>query len=149
MNKKVYTERSRGGFTLIELLVVIAIIGILAAIIMVSLSSARQKAYDASDISNVRSLMSAIELYKNDNADTPPTPANLTAALVPTYVSKLPAGIDATTYFNGGTNGYCLITPNAMRSGNVGVKGFYFYAKDGTTGYTTGAGKPGAYLDCK
>ncbi|EKD56546.1 MAG: hypothetical protein ACD_58C00151G0008 [uncultured bacterium] len=145
MIKKVYTERSRSGFTLIELLVVIAIIGILASIILVSLGSARQKARDASDQSNVRSLMSAIELSKNDSNDdfAPEKLANLVTAK---YVSKVPEGFEAGYFRSDDKTGYCLVASNAMRSGENAKE--YFYAKDGTTGYTTNKTKPGSYVAC-
>jgi len=64
MNKK--------GFTLIELLVVIAIIGLLSTLAVVSLSGARTKARDAKRTSDLRTIQSALELYRNENADALP-----------------------------------------------------------------------------
>ncbi len=100
---KALKNRTR-GFTLIELLVVIAIIGILSSVVLASLSTARQKARDATRISDIKNVQLALELYydgtqsypKNAAAATADTAVdidaanNTSAALVPTYIPKMP-----------------------------------------------------------
>lgn len=78
------------GFTLIELLVVIAIIGILSSVVLASLNSARKKSRDARRVADIGQLRLALELYFDSTRDYP-TPANLSANLVPTYIPSLPA----------------------------------------------------------
>ncbi len=107
------------GFTLIELLVVIAIIGVLSSIVLASLNTARTKGQDAARIADVKSLEMAMELYYNDysgyptsngsgNGDVPLSDATLTTALVPKYITSLPAALVADGdhyYANGATSG--------------------------------------------
>ena len=138
MNKKLMR-----GFTLIELLVVISIIGILASMIAVSLNTANQKAKDAKVLSDTRNLMSAVELFKNDDAGNavPTTAANLTA-LVPTYISVVP---DATKYkyldcTSGGNVSYLIYGGPLVGKGVNNGK--YFWAMDGSTGYSTSTTLP-------
>ena len=125
MNGTIYINSRAKGFTLIELLVVIAIIGVLATIVLASLNSARTKGQDATRISDVKSLETALELYYNDHNTYPQSPvgngdvflndATLNAALVPTYLSGMPAILvaDSAHYYGvgngGGTNQYGLL----------------------------------------
>ena len=82
--------KNKKGFTLIELLVVIAIIGILSSVVLASLNTARRKSRDARRVADIGQLRLALELYFDANRDYP-TPANLSANLVPTYIQSLPA----------------------------------------------------------
>ena len=94
------------AFTLIELLVVIAIIGLLSSVVLASLNTARLKARDARRIADIKQLQIATELYFDSNNAYPacrafspwsasqwgnPNPSCLYSALVPTYISRLPA----------------------------------------------------------
>lgn len=89
------------GFTLIELLVVISIIGLLTSVILVALQSARLNARDIQRISDLRQIQNALQLYYVDHNGTYPLTSSTNnasndwgplfkAALVPTYISKLP-----------------------------------------------------------
>ncbi len=98
--------KHKNGFTLIELLVVVALISLLSSIVFASLNSARAKARDAQRAAAVRQVQIALELYYDangyyapdtdsaggggGNGDLPFTDPMLTAALTPTYISKLP-----------------------------------------------------------
>ena len=67
-------KRYQKGFTLIELLVVIAIIGLLSTLAVVSLNSARAKARDARREADIKLLNNAIQLYIQENNESPLVP---------------------------------------------------------------------------
>lgn len=102
MNSKKDKIVFKGGFTLIELLIVIAIIGILSTIGLMALNGAREKARDAQRKSDIAQIMKALALYAEDHEQSYPNPADdnsyetittssLPAALVPAYISRIPA----------------------------------------------------------
>ncbi|MGI6454427.1 MAG: type II secretion system protein [bacterium] len=104
----------KSGFTLIELLIVVAIIGILAAIAVPNFMNAQVRAKVARSESDLRSLATALEMYRIDNNNYPPTPdtaenlrfarlAKLTSPVA--YMSSVPLdpfreGIDPTNSGN-------------------------------------------------
>ena len=95
MNKKFEQERgikmrAKKGFTLIEILIVVVILGILAAVVIPQFTDASTDAKFSSLKSNLQTVRSQIQLYKINNLDTPPTLAGFTAAMVPTYLQKVP-----------------------------------------------------------
>jgi prepilin-type N-terminal cleavage/methylation domain-containing protein len=136
-------QNSHKAFTLIELLVVIAIIALLASIVLVALGSARVKSRDAKRVADLTAVNNALELYYSDNGHYPntnnnwtsfdspaysgnpvfgPDAANLTAALVPTYLAAGPSdpkslGGDSGYLYNSNGIDYLLIayrTPENM-----------------------------------
>ena len=64
---------NKKGFTLIELLIVISIIGILSSLLMVNFIGVRQRGRDAQRKSNIRQIQAALELYRTDQSNYPPT----------------------------------------------------------------------------
>jgi prepilin-type N-terminal cleavage/methylation domain-containing protein len=89
-----FTKPGFRGFTLIELLVVIAIIGLLSTVIAAPITEARKKGRDSKKISDLRSVYTAINIFADDNAGD--YPASL-AALVPRYLTNIPANAGAST----------------------------------------------------
>lgn len=75
------------SFTLVELMIVVTIIGILAAIAVPRMSNLITKARDASTKGNLGVLRSAIHIYYADNLEYP---GELTAGVVPKYISSIP-----------------------------------------------------------
>jgi type II secretion system protein G len=100
MNKRV------SGFTIVELLVVIVVIAILAAITIVAYNGIQARARDSERSSEMQTIEKALALYFVDNGGYPncsggtyaagSTPGGcgvsaLASALVPKYISTLPA----------------------------------------------------------
>jgi prepilin-type N-terminal cleavage/methylation domain-containing protein len=65
--------RNRSAFTLIELLIVVAIIAILAAIAVPNFLEAQTRAKVGRVLSDFRTLSTALESYRADNPDYPPS----------------------------------------------------------------------------
>lgn len=95
-------KKSARGFTLIEILVVIGIIAVLAGIVLVAINPARQfaQANNSQRSSNVNTILNAVGQYMADNKGAVPPGITdsvaevseaLCAALVPNYISALPA----------------------------------------------------------
>ncbi len=63
----------REAFTLIELLIVMAIISILAAIALINMLEAQTRSKVARSRADLRALMTALESYRTDFVDYPPT----------------------------------------------------------------------------
>ena len=61
------------GFTLIELLVVIVIIAALATMLTANFVGVRQRGRDAQRKSDLRQIQSALELFRADNGNYPPS----------------------------------------------------------------------------
>jgi prepilin-type N-terminal cleavage/methylation domain-containing protein len=93
----------RKGFTLIELLVVVAVISLLASIVVTALNTARAESRDTRRKSDLHQIYNAMELYVNDNGQTPPLNyggswqviandacTGLGNYLVPKYMSSIP-----------------------------------------------------------
>lgn len=99
--------RTNRGFTIVELLIVILVIGILAAITLAAFNGVQRKARDSDRKTDISAIKKALELYYVDNGTYPsstgsttinaswttsadPSWANLSAQLVPKYMSTLP-----------------------------------------------------------
>lgn len=110
-NRQIKTNKN-AGFTLIELLVVIGILAVLLAIVLIAINPARQfgQANDTKRRSDTGAILNAVGAYAADNAGAlpagiPAAPANMASggidicdALVPTYISALPADPKNGTY---------------------------------------------------
>ena len=123
---------AKRGFTLIELLVVIAIIGILSSVVLASLGTARVKARDATRISDMKNVQLALELYYDSTQSYPPNTTGtanaytfagpqLVAALVPTYIPKLP--VDPTQTGAVAYHYVALLSPTTLTDCSSGAVG--------------------------
>lgn len=76
-----------GGFVLI------AVIGIIAAIAIPNLLTAMQRSRQKRSMADMRTIAAAVEAYATDKNAYPPatTASELSSALVPTYMAKVPA----------------------------------------------------------
>lgn len=114
MNKSINKNKRSQGFTIVELLIVIVVIAILAAITVVAYSGIQERARDSQRASDIKTISKALEMYYLDNQSYPgsncgsacPSPKKINPswattsdgswkvledALVPKYISKLPA----------------------------------------------------------
>lgn len=71
--------KSKSGFTIVELLIVIVVIGILAAITIVAYNGLQARARNSVRVGDIKNIQKALELYKIDNGDYPPTSASPSA----------------------------------------------------------------------
>jgi type II secretion system protein G len=84
---------NKKGFTLIELLIVVAIIGIIAAIAIPNLLNAIQRGRQKRTMADMRAIGTAVEAFAVDNNNYPDDGSpvtNITAAVEPRYIKKLP-----------------------------------------------------------
>ena len=124
------------GFTLIELLVVIAIIGILAALVVTQLGAARVKARNSSAKSDVTEAGKAIEVFKNDDANSTSAVALSWggAALTTIGLSTINSAGTMTNHFTSifnGTESVASLTYGLSFSQTPGANQTYTYATHG------------------
>jgi general secretion pathway protein G len=118
------------GFTLIELLVVVLILGILSVIAVVAVNNARSTAIAKACKSSAVTVINALDQYNVDKAGYPSqagasyTSTELSTALVPNYLKKLPdIGNKAPT----GSDYALTVTYTAASGGNVATIGVAGY----------------------
>lgn len=116
----------RKAFSFIELIVVITIIAILSVAGMISYGSVSMKSRDSRRISDLEKMRMALEMARQLGTTYP---AN-TAALVPTYLEKIPTDPKSGNYFYTQLNG--------------GYK-YTIWAKVEDPGITTGSYGGGSY----
>lgn len=78
------------GFTLIEIMVVVVILGILAAIIVPKIMDRPDDARIIAAKNDVRAIMSALKLYRLDNATYPSTEQGLLALVQKPETGNIP-----------------------------------------------------------
>lgn len=66
-------RRARAGFSLVELMVVIVILGLLATVVVINVLPARDRAMVEKAGVDVSMLEGAVETYRLDNLDYPPS----------------------------------------------------------------------------
>ncbi|OGH23528.1 MAG: hypothetical protein A2698_00685 [Candidatus Levybacteria bacterium RIFCSPHIGHO2_01_FULL_42_15] len=130
MNCPTSVKKQR-GFTLIELLVVIGILAILLSIVLIAINPARQfgQANNTKRRSDTTAILNAIGAYAADNKGNLPSGipataatitdgtggANVCSALMPTYISALPADPAV-------NNGVAITTCTSYSAGYTVVK---------------------------
>ncbi len=106
--------KSKSAFTLVEILVVIGMLTVLFAIVLIAINPARQfsQANNTQRRSDVSAILNAIHQYSADNKGDLPdgitstatnigsgtTDIDICAALVPTYIAKMPVDPTAGAY---------------------------------------------------
>lgn len=90
---------SRAGFTLVELLVVITVIGILVALLVPAIGSAVRNARNAQTTSEINSLGQALEAFKTQFQDYPPSRIILSETGI--YPTTATAAISSVTFLGG------------------------------------------------
>lgn len=142
---------NKRGFTLIEVLVAATIIAVLTAIGVVSYTNINKRSRDTKRKSDMEQMRSALEMYRSDNGFYPSSgngswtdTSNLSATLVSSYISAIPADPKSSTQtyryqaanlVSGNYYGYCLsslleaeldpsdtCTPDTVNSHNYGLK---------------------------
>lgn len=85
------------GLTLVELLIVISIMLILTGVLLPNLSDTRKQARDRKRLADMRAIQTALQLYKNDQADgadnypdTLPDPGEGWSSNGVTYMKEIP-----------------------------------------------------------
>lgn len=66
-------KKNTNGFTIVELLIVIVVIAILATISIVAYQGIQQRANNSKTLSAVNAYIKALQMYKVDNGQYPPT----------------------------------------------------------------------------
>ena len=72
-------RKTVSGFTIVELLIVIVVIAILAAISIVAFNGVQARGRDSVRYADAKAIIKALELYKVDNGQYPPTSATSVA----------------------------------------------------------------------
>ncbi|HWE04596.1 MAG TPA: type II secretion system major pseudopilin GspG [Tepidisphaeraceae bacterium] len=73
MVSQVRRRRNNSAFTLIELLLVLVILAVLASIVVVNFGSVNRKKDEAKVKTDISNLDTALEMYKADMGDYPPS----------------------------------------------------------------------------
>lgn len=80
-------HKNKNGFTLVELLIVIVVIAILAAISIVAYSNIQQRARNSIRAQDITSIQKALELYRAEHGQYPPSEAPGANALPAGFIS--------------------------------------------------------------
>ena len=80
MSHKIRRRRNNSAFTLIELLLVLVILAVLASIVVVNFGSVNRKKDEAKVKTDISNLDTALEMYKADMGDYPPSLDGLVVA---------------------------------------------------------------------
>jgi general secretion pathway protein G len=73
MMSQIRGRRNNSAFTLIELLLVLVILAVLASIVVVNFGSVNRKKDEAKVKTDISNLDTALEMYKGDMGDYPPS----------------------------------------------------------------------------